>query len=163
MDAPLVVKPDYVQKAHVILSHANRIIRQNSFELRLKGVQRVSRITGEFVEEFYSPNKTAPHFQRVVDYWENMPIKVIWFSFNGSAEDACNALLDLAGRETDPYRGKEGELRYDASELILPCYAFDANERKLRNIVHRSDSPENLVRESDLIKSLGNPQFNLAL
>ena len=146
----LLIKPDYLKDTETIVELAKSIIRERKLQISVVKVPHISKITREFITQFYEQQRTALHFPIVVNYWTNKPTSLILLD----GEDIFADTFKLAGAQTDPYNGNPGELRYEGRHLIAPEYREDSNQRKLRNIVHRSDSDGNRTRELALLERL---------
>ncbi|HLC31210.1 MAG TPA: nucleoside-diphosphate kinase [Candidatus Nanoarchaeia archaeon] len=147
----LLVKPDYVGSTWALISLAKSIIRVRNLPLLLLESRATPPIPQSFVEKFYEPHQNAPHFPRVVEYWSDKPTALLILEGPRVFTDT----LLLSGSKTDPLECSPGELRYDARHFIPVHCNSNPNERKLRNIVHRSDSEENLIREMSLLRQYG--------
>ncbi len=145
----LLVKPDYVDHLLVVENVVGELINRRKMPLKLVHVKKYSWMPRDLVTELYKPNKEAPHYDTVIDYWSGSSFGVILLEGD---EDIFKNTLDLAGRNTDPYECNDLEIRGVLKHLIPEVYKTDPNERKLRNIVHRSDSIENWIREMGLLR-----------
>ena len=150
------MKPDYFMDVSYIVGIARELIGCRNLALTIDARTDIPKVTQEFVERLYEPNRASPHFSKVVEYWRNRRSAVIWLL----GENAFADTLSLAGLNSDPLEGKPGELRYSLSYLIPSQYQTDPNQRKLRNIVHRSDSDANRIRELGLIEKFLGLEIN---
>ncbi|MBX4196346.1 hypothetical protein KW805_02045 [Candidatus Pacearchaeota archaeon] len=150
MEGFILIKPDYVQHTTYLRSLASDLIRDQKLDLIIKNVEHVESIPRQFMEEFYSPHRDAPHFPKVINYWSDQSSAVLWLE----GQNVFSDTFKLAGTKTDPMECDINEIRWVAKHLIPHQYIIDSNERKLRNIVHRSDSDLNREREMSLLKKL---------
>lgn len=152
MESFILVKPDYVPHSDYLVKTLERLISLQGLSqvLEITGREAIEKMGRDFMARFYEPNKDAPHFPTVLDHWTGKPSEVIWLEGGFAFKDT----FKIAGIKTDPYDCSSYELRGAAKHLIPAAYQGDANQRKLRNIVHRSDPQQNLERELALLHEL---------
>ena len=123
-----IVKPDAVARNLTgrILAH----IEERGFRL---AEARMSQLTREQCQEFYSEHVGKGFFNELVDFMTSGPVLLICLE----REDAVATLRQVIGA-TDPAQAAEGTVRR--------LYA----ESKGRNSVHASDSPASAEREVKL-------------
>lgn len=146
----LLVKPDYYSSTGYLVDLTRDLIRTRKLDIEITNIEKIPNVNREFIKEFYEPNRKASHFQKVVDYWSNKSSSIIWLY----GENIFQKTFNLAGTKTDPLECDVNQIRRAAFNLIPEVYARDENQRKLRNIVHRSDSEDNLIRELKLLDEL---------
>ena len=123
-----IVKPDAVARNLTgrILAH----IEERGFRL---AEARMSQLTREQCQEFYSEHVGKGFFNELVDFMTSGPVLLTCLE----REDAVATLRQVIGA-TDPAQAAEGTVRR--------LYA----ESKGRNSVHASDSPASAEREVKL-------------
>ena len=120
-----IVKPDAVAR-HLtgrILAH----VEDRGFRL---AEVRMTRLTREQCQEFYSEHLGKGFFNELVDFMTSGPVLLTCLE----REDAVAKLREVIGA-TDPAQAAEGTIR--------KLYA----ESKFKNSVHASDSPASAGRE----------------
>lgn len=123
-----IVKPDAVQRRLIgrILAH----VEERGFRI---AEGRVTLLTREQCQEFYSEHVGKPFFNDLVEFMTSGPVVLTCLE----REEAVATLREVIGA-TDPAQAAPGTIR--------KLYA----ESKGRNSVHASDSPASADREVKL-------------
>lgn len=132
-----IIKPDAVERGLVgtILYEAEKV------GLVPHAIRMISaRLT--FWESFYAEHRDKPFFPALCDFMASGPCVFIMFRYEGGDEprDACGTWRQLMGA-TDPKRARVGTLRR----------RFGTGGPA--NVVHGSGSPEEALRELQLVQS----------
>lgn len=126
-----IIKPDALStgKAGPILE----MINEAGFEII---AMKLTRMTSQHAESFYSVHKGKPFFNNLVELMTSGPVIVMILRHN----DAVEKFRKLIG-STDPAKAEPGTIRKKFASSIT------------KNAVHGSDSDENAVRESNFFFS----------
>jgi nucleoside-diphosphate kinase len=126
-----IIKPDALStgKAGPILT----MINEAGFEI---AAMKLTRMTLQHAESFYSVHKGKPFFNNLVELMTSGPVIVMILRHN----DAVVNFRRLIG-STDPAKAEPGTIRKKFASSIT------------KNAVHGSDSDENAFRESNFFFS----------
>lgn len=129
----VLIKPDHVALANEIFSELDR------YGNRIKTVN-IESAPKEIVEDHYSPHKERSQFDSIVDYLVNEPIVIAIYE----GEGIINKLMEIIG-PTDPSNASKNTIRGKYSDDSLEKAI--AENRHVKNVIHRSDSPQEAERE----------------
>ena len=125
-----IIKPDAVAKNFIgeILAQ----IEENGLHII---ASKMTHLSKEEAEEFYSEHSKRPFYNSLVKYMSSGPVMVQVFE----AENAIETLRNIMGA-TKPFEAKEGTIRnlYANHEPVNGTY---------ENAIHGSDSIQNAGRE----------------
>jgi nucleoside-diphosphate kinase len=134
----IMIKPDHVELADDILEHLD----QHGNRIDTSQVDEVPR---DVIEAHYSPHKDKPFFGNMTDSFVGR--SVILAVYEG--EGVIQRLMDIIG-PTDPSKAPQDTVRGMYSDDSLEKAI--AEQRPVKNVIHRSDSPEESAREIDVWK-----------
>ena len=126
-----IIKPDALStgKAGPILA----MINEAGFEI---AAMKLTRMTLQHAESFYSVHKGKPFFNNLVELMTSGPVIVMILRHN----DAVENFRRLIG-STDPAKAEPGTIRKKFASSVT------------MNAIHGSDSDENAIRESNFFFS----------
>jgi len=101
------------------------------------------------IERLYSMHKDKFFFPYLIDYFKGKPVKTFLL---GDREDVeyqrtfYDSFVGLVG-DTDPARAKTGTIRSLSTDSLEKAVS---EKRAVRNLVHRSTTPEETEREATI-------------
>ena len=127
----LIIKPNSVMDKNV--GNILKSIEDTGFDIVILAM---FKMTADFAETFYCAHKRKHFFSHLVKFMTTERCIAAVLEKDNAIED-----LRLLAGDTDPNVAKPGTLRQ--------LYGLDVT----RNAVHSSDSPQNAVREINLISN----------
>ena len=127
----IVIKPDGVSRGLV----GNIVSRFELKGFRVRAL-RITNLTEDEARELYSPHKSKPFFNELVDFITSGPVVAAIMDAEGA--------VDVARRMVGSTRSAEAQAGTIRGDLGLGV---------TDNVIHASDSKENFMRESAIIFS----------
>ena len=125
----VIIKPDGMQKGYA----GEVVSRLEKAGFKPKEA-KVVELTEELLKVWYVHHKNKPFFPDIVSFMTECPVlAMIW-----EGKDIISKVRDMAG-VTDSTKADKGTIRGDLGEDIQ------------RNVVHISDSPESVEKETKLL------------
>ena len=135
----VLIKPDHVDLAEQILHELD------AYGQRIK-TKKIRHVPKEVIENHYSIHKGKFFFKYMIDYFLNKPVVIAVYE----GEDVIKRFIEIIG-PTDPSKAPKETIRGKYSKDSLENAI--AEGRTVKNVIHRSDSPEEFIREIDIWKS----------
>jgi len=134
----ILIKPDHVELADRILEELDQCGNRVT-------TIRVGSVPRDVVESHYSPHRKKWFFGCTTESFVGMPVIVAIYE----GEEVVQRFIDIIG-PTDPSKAPEHTIRgkYGTDSLEVATN----EQRPVKNVIHRSDSPEEATREISVWK-----------
>lgn len=129
----VMIKPEHVSRAEEILTELSSYGR-----LAARAV--IDAVPRQIVEEHYAVHRERPFYRYLVDSFVDRPVVIAIYEGNGVVQK----VMERCG-PTDPTKAPKDTIRgrYSSDSLEQAI----AEQRPVRNVIHRSDSPAEAERE----------------
>lgn len=134
----ILIKPDHVDLAEQILSELD----QYGHRVKTVKVENVPRI---IIENHYSVHKGKHFFRYMIEGFTGRQVVLALYE----GEEVITKFVKVIG-DTDPSKASKDSIRGRFSNDSLE--EAIAEGRMVRNVIHRSDSPEEVRREINVWK-----------
>jgi nucleoside-diphosphate kinase len=132
----VLVKPDCVELVEDIL------LELDNWGLRLE-TAKVEKVPREVIENHYTIHRGKPFFRDMVKGFTDKPVVLAVYE----GEEVISRFMEIIG-PTDPSNAPKWTIRGRYSTDSLEEAISEG--RMVRNVIHRSDSPSEVVRELEV-------------